>query len=115
MLFGLWTAMSAGYGVTSLLAGIFVCRTDWAQVTKESVARAEMEMDGEWGEEDGGAEDLNSEGGGGINRSRTPTYQSSRRRKRGGERRKGAVLNLYGGVNACGNDAPFPPSPPLTL
>ena len=83
-LFGLWTAMSAGYGVTSLLAGIFVCRTDWAQVTKESVARAEMEMDGEWGEEDGGAEDLNSEGGGGINRSRTPTYQSSRRRKRGG-------------------------------
>ena len=85
-----------------------MCRTDWAQVTKESVARAEMEMDGELGEECGaGKEDLNSEGGGGINRSRTPTYQSSRRRKRGGygvwREADGEMGDVFDTGNARGN------------
>jgi Na+-driven multidrug efflux pump len=67
-LFGLWASMSAGYGITSLLAGIFVCRTDWVQVTTDAVDRAEGSM-----YDDGGGshfdDDLNSQGGGGINRS----------------------------------------------
>ena len=41
-LFGLWTAMAVGYGVTSLLAGIFVCRSNWTQVTLDAVERAEI-------------------------------------------------------------------------
>jgi MATE family multidrug resistance protein len=73
-LFGLWFSMSAGYGVTSLLAAISVCRTDWGRVVRESLARAEcLEEDG-YGDEF--FDDLNSQRDGGINRSgaSTPTF-----------------------------------------
>jgi len=80
-LFGLWFSMCAGYGVTSLLAAITVCGTNWEKVARESLERAEclVEDDNDGNNEYAYDDDdaLNSERGGGINRSSnsTPTFR----------------------------------------
>lgn len=70
-LFGLWTSMCLGYGVTSLISTVFVCKSNWTTITEDALKRAEV-----YDEVHGSDSDLNSQRGGGINRSsgrNTPT------------------------------------------
>jgi multidrug resistance protein, MATE family len=43
-LFGLWTAMSVGYGVTTLIAVLFVCRIDWTRASEVAMENAEAKQ-----------------------------------------------------------------------
>lgn len=44
-LFGLWLAMSVGYGITTLIAVVFVIRTDWQLAAETAVKNAEMKQE----------------------------------------------------------------------
>ena len=40
-LFGLWAGMAVGYTVVTLIVMVAVYRSDWAQIAKDAIARAE--------------------------------------------------------------------------
>ena len=44
-LFGLWMAMSVGYGVTTIIGILFVCRIDWAKASEVAMENAEAKKD----------------------------------------------------------------------
>lgn len=72
-LYGLWLGLIAGYGVTTLISGYAVCRSDWALIAKQAQERSEALPRAAPCHEAGADDTCGSGGGGSVQEGATDT------------------------------------------